>query len=207
MPVKNLVVRALGAFVLVTLVGCGGGDDPFGGGTVTLFASDLVLFSDGSDDPGLAELQVGTAAPGLGARIGLRFIIEEGANPLAPVFPSGDIVSAVLRVRQTGVTGDPYSSLGPLTVDRVDFGIALLSGDYAPPILTPDLGTLSNDPAVGIRELDVTAAVLAAKAAGSLTSDLLLLFAGVSKNPVATYAQFERATGNGDGPTLLLTYR
>jgi hypothetical protein len=203
----NGLKSALGALALLVVLGCGGGGDPFDGGTVTVFASDLVLFSDSSSDSGIAELRVGDTATDLGMRIGVRFIIEESANPLAPIFPSGDIASAVLRMRQTGVVGNPYAALGFISVDRVDFGVALLSGDYDPPVLTPDVGTLSDDAALGILELDVTAAVLAAKAAGSLTSDLLLRFAGSSANQIAEYAQFERATGNGDGPVLLLTYR
>jgi len=110
-------------------------------------------------------------------------------------------------MRQTGVVGGPYAALGFISVDRADFGVALLAGDYDPPILTPDLGTLSNDPALGVRELDVTAAVIAAKKAGSLTSDLLLRFTGTNLNQIAEYAQFERSSDSGDGPMLLLTYR
>ena len=195
----------LATLVFLALNGCGGGgDDPFSGGTTTVFASNLTLFEDGAVDPAPTDLKVGDLATDVQMRIGVRFVL---VDPLLLVPTADQVQSATLRLLSTNAVQSPYAALGSVVVDRVNFGLTLGNGDFAAPVLTANLGTISSAPGPGVRDLDVTAAVVAALTAGSLTSDFLLRFTGMSANQLAEYAAFERSTGNGDGPLLLITSR
>jgi len=167
-------------------------------------SSDVVIQSpaQGSSTGGLAA---GDTTGGLTLRSGMRF----GITPFLPV--GATVLSATLRICQTGVAGAPYPGLGTLVVDRVDFGLVLDGGDFAPVVLTPNIGTLSSSPLVGIYQIDVTAAVAADLAAGDFTSDFLLRFTSdVSANGVGDVALIEdseNSRGSGVLPLLTVTYQ
>lgn len=196
----------IGMLLIFTLSACGGSDsDPFSGGTTTVFSSsNRTLFEDSSADPGIDGLRMGDTANNVAMRLGLRFTL---VDPLLLIPAADDVASATLQLRQTRSVGGPYAAFGAAVVDRVDFGLTLGSGDFAPPVLTGNVGTLMSDGSPGVLQVDVTAAVVAALRAGSLTSDLLVRFSTSSADASAQYAEFERASGNGDGPLLLITSR
>ncbi|MDF1701777.1 MAG: hypothetical protein P1V36_11530 [Planctomycetota bacterium] len=206
MRFSSIKTASLGALLIFTLGACGGSDsDPFSGGTTTLFSSsNRTLFQDSSADPGTDGLRMGDTANDVAMRLGLRFTL---IDPLGLTPAADDVESVTLQLRQTRVVGAPYAAFGAAVVDRADFGLTLGSGDFAPTVLATSVGALMSDGTPGVLQVDVTAAVVAALRAGSLTSDLLVRFPTSSVDAAAQYAEFERATGNGDGPILLIRSR
>jgi hypothetical protein len=193
-------------FAFATLSGCGGGG---GGGTgettISLSPStDIVLFEDGSTNGAFPALYAGDLDTNVNIRSGLRF-------PIVPFIPTGaTILSATLHMHQVSVSGTPYTGLGGVVVDRVDFGTVLDAADFAPMVLMANIGGLSGDATPGIRNIDVTTAVEQDIAANDLTSDFLVRFSGVNPNNVAEYAEFENSNNDGgtmDPPRLVIVYR
>src|SRR5262249_7099359 len=160
---RGLVIAALILAPCATSACGGGGGGGSGVGTITFGPStDLTLVSDGSD--GGTGLSVGDTVSNLGLRVGLRF----GLFPFLPA--NATILSAKLHLRQRNVAGAPYAAFTNVLVDRVDFGLSLTAADFAPVVLTPNVGTISSDATLGVKELDVTAAVAADAAVNALTS-------------------------------------
>lgn len=69
------------------------------------------------------------------------------------------IESAVLRLYQFNVSGSPYSSVGNLLVDHLDFGATLENEDYLLPSLTSNLAVLSQSNNFEWKEAIVTEAI------------------------------------------------
>jgi hypothetical protein len=189
------------------LPACGGGGEGDISGVSTLtFApsSDVVAQSDtaGATSGGLVA---GDNDAGLSTRTLLRF----GITPFLPT--GATVISATLRIRQTGVVGTPYTLLGSLVVDRADFGVSVGGTDYNPTILAANIGTLSTTPAIGFLEVDVTAAVAADLADNDFTSDFLVRFVNaVAANGTADAALFEdseNSRGTGFEPELIVEYQ
>jgi hypothetical protein len=149
-------------------------------------------------------LNVGDTSTDLGMRAGLRF-------GLFPAVPTGAVVtSAYLHLQQAATVGTPFGTLGTVVVDRVDFGVALTAADYAPTVLGSAVATASMSASVGVREIDVTAAVAADVAAGALSSDFLLRFTGANPNGIQEYVTFEdseNSLGTADVPKLVIVYQ
>jgi hypothetical protein len=200
----RLLLVAMVTCTVAATTGCGGGGGGGGGTSILTFApsTDLTLVSDGS--PGASGLAVGDTAANLTLRTGLRF----GIFPFLPV--NATIDSAQLQLRQTAIAGVPYTALGSVLVDRVDFGLTLSASDFSPTVLTTNIGTLSNSTTLVVKELDVTAAVQADHAANALTSDFLLRFTSVGNvNATADTAVFEdqeNTFATGVTPLLVVTY-
>jgi parallel beta-helix repeat protein len=72
-------------------------------------------------------------------------------------FPLWAVIdSATLRMYQYSTTGTPYTDLGDLIVDHLNYGDTLDSDDFDLAALQDDIGTLSTDDTVEWKELDVT---------------------------------------------------
>ena len=69
-----------------------------------------------------------------------------------------EIVSAQMTIyHKIGpATGSPFTDLGNLIVDLVDYGPTLEQSDYDVPAVQPRFGILSDSPKDGVRSLDVT---------------------------------------------------
>ncbi len=74
------------------------------------------------------------------------------------------IVTAILRMYQLGMEGNPFISEGPLLVDHVDYGTTLNASDYSATPITSNIGVLATDPSgqdsfAAWKQLDVTSNV------------------------------------------------
>lgn len=128
--------------------------------------------------------------------------------------PAGSVVqSAVLRLDLFVVVGNPFTSLGAVVVDHLDYGGGLDFGDYAARGLEEGLGPLASDATLGPKTLDVTASVVGDVARGRTRAQFRLRFApkesdGDVSNDFASFAEAEAAvTGLGQRPTLSLVVR
>jgi hypothetical protein len=203
--VRRTALVALGLALSCASAGCGG--DGAGTTTATFTPStDATIQSDATIVlAGPLANTVGDTAGNLGQRVAVRFGI-------APFLPAGAVVtSATLQLRQAAVAGAPFAPLGAVVVDRVDFGLGVDGNDFNPPGATA-IGTLSPDATLGVKSLDVTAAVQADVAAGDLTSDFLIRFAiaFTDNDGVVDSVSFEDAEndlGTGTAPTLVVTYQ
>lgn len=203
------IASALVGLTLLLTPACGGGGggkqqfllqvaaDPVFDGFVTDTAfvdtTTASAISVGDTDAGFANV----------ARGFLRFHL--------PALPVGSrIVSVILHLEQSSVTGAPFASLGALVVDHVDIGSSLDATDYAATALDADIGTLSTTADLGPRQVDVTSAVLADEDAGRSTSDFRLRFpVGSDADGVDDYVQYDDAEdhfGSGQVPFLSVTY-
>jgi hypothetical protein len=213
MRVVGAAVGLRGALLLATLAagaGCGGSGGGGGGGgttTLTFTPSNDGCFSDTG-----AWLPNGGSAVSLGddpGNISWRGYVRFGIVPFVPA--GAVIVSAKLELRQQVVVGDAYGSLGTVVVDHVDFGVTIDGSDFSPTVLSPNIGTLSSDGALVVRQIDVTAAVVADLAGPGFNSNFLLRFTtGTDLDGVAELVRFEDAEndlGTGSPPRLLVTYR
>lgn len=127
--------------------------------------------------------------------------------------PAGSIVtSAVIRLDLFVVVGTPFTSLGNVTMDHVDFG-TLDGNDFAARALEEDIGMAATSEALGPRSIDVTDAVNLDVARGRNRSQFRLRFTpresdGDFANDFASFAEADAATsGNGQAPVLALVLR
>jgi hypothetical protein len=90
--------------------------------------------------------------PGVGYRQFFSF-------SLADIPEGAEILSSLLELYQTNAYGSPFSDLGSVVVDHVDYGATLDGTDYDMPALTPGIGTLSDNATEEYKTLDVTAYV------------------------------------------------
>ena len=73
------------------------------------------------------------------------------------ILPSSTFISATLRVFQEAVNGTPYTNLGSITIDHVDYGPTLEAANYNQAALQENIGILSNNATLEFKTLDVTA--------------------------------------------------
>jgi hypothetical protein len=66
------------------------------------------------------------------------------------------IVSASLELYQVNVWGSPFTDLGNVVVDHLDYGATLDGADYDATALTANIGTLSDNATEEYKSLDVT---------------------------------------------------
>lgn len=106
------------------LGGCGGG----GGSSAVTIAIlstpglDGFVQASGSVDPISTSLAAGDSTANAVARFFVSF-------PLGGIPAGATILSATLEVRQSAVIGTPYSDLGLLVVDHLDYGGVLDAAD------------------------------------------------------------------------------
>lgn len=127
--------------------------------------------------------------------------------------PSGAAVtSAVLHLRQANVAGNPYTDLGTVLVEHVDYGAsAPFKTNFAQAALDATGGTLSANSTLEDKALDVTASVQADLAAARTRSQFRLRFTPLDGNADGQddLATFENATndqGTTEVPRLVVTY-
>ncbi|MGE5551145.1 MAG: DNRLRE domain-containing protein [Bacteroidota bacterium] len=142
------------------LAGCGGGSPtPV---TVTLVSEagcdgHVAKFADDSlsASPGDVRLEIGDDSNNTAYRSFVSFLLD--------IPPGATIDSAVLRVyygHLADPTHDPFSTLGPVLADHVEYGGTLTTAAYDQPALAA-LGIFSAVAPADFVELDVTACVRA----------------------------------------------
>jgi hypothetical protein len=130
-----------------------------------------------------------------------------------PALPGGAVVDSVtLRLFQARVTGAPYTKLGNVIVDHLDYGTALDSADYDAAALEADIGTLSTDGTHGYKVLNATSAVLGDYGAARPRSQFRIRFSTVDGNNdgLSDYVEFgdaEKSCCPSNGvPHLVIVY-
>ena len=190
-----------------SLCGCGGS----GGGGAAILTHELSVNEDAYADStgGYFEdssngISVGDTSADAVRRGLVRFRVS-GSLPFGAT-----VVSAELRLYQANVAGAPYLSLGAVVVDHIDTGADMDAADYAGGTLTSQIGLLSLDPTLGPKSLDVTAAVLADRAAERGESEFRLRFPGGTDFDNTLDAVYfedkQNHHGTGQGPLLILRY-
>jgi hypothetical protein len=140
--------------------------------TVPLASSapvDGTVYSTAPPEATGTALRVGDDAANDPAKGLLRF-------PLGAIPPGAQVRAARLRVHQSAVVGAPFASLGAVKVEWVDAGPGLDAADHVSAPLSPFVATISQDPAIGPREVDVTIPVIQAHLALRTDIDLRLFF-------------------------------
>jgi len=196
------------------LCACGSGGEPFGApGTRTttlvlesLGTRDGFVRSDGYADvhgngPGVGDLD--HYANGTGLRMFFCFDLSE--------LPAGAVlVGARLEVFTTGAQGQPYTDLGPVVVDHVEYGDELDASDYVGHTLENDIGVLAAEDQRAYRLLEVAPQVQRDREAGRRFSQFRLRFL-VDANldggaDVVLVEDGERSRRTNNWPQLVLTY-
>jgi hypothetical protein len=105
---------------------------------------------------------------------------------------TGTIQHAVLALTQCAVFGSPFSKLGSVIVDHVDFGATPDTSLYYSTPLAADIGTLSADSTLGTKQLDVAASVANDVTNGRTHSEYRLRFSLLDDNldGVSDYVYF-----------------
>jgi hypothetical protein len=123
--------------------------------------------------------------------------------------PSGKTIDeATLRLYQKEVVGTPYSSLGSLIVDHLDYGDSLGSEDLSAGAITSNIGTLTSNASIEWKDLIVTNALKADISASRSRSQYRLRFTTESTGADA-WARFESGDnymGSGNLPQLVVKY-
>lgn len=119
------------------------------------------------------------------------------------------VVAAELRIEQAGLFGTPYTDLGSLRLDHVNYGATLSAADFDAPVLA-SLGILSTSTALEFKTKSVTAAVQddwANRAARSHRSQYRLRFFSLTDGDGAgDYATFTPGESASSKPRLEVTY-
>ena len=122
--------------------------------------------------------------------------------------PGSTIISAALRMYQEGVNGTPYTNLGSISVDHVDYGPNLDAADYDQAALQENIGILSNNATLEFKTLDVTARLQDDMDHGRTRSQYRLLFPTETDNDGVEDATFFTSANVGDNtPELVVTYQ
>ncbi|MBW2080509.1 MAG: hypothetical protein JRI27_06055, partial [Deltaproteobacteria bacterium] len=126
--------------------------------------------------------------------------------------PSGSIIgSAVLRMYQHTVNFAPYTDLGTVVVDHMEYGPHLTFEVYDLPTLQDNIGILSCGADIGWKEMDVTASVGNDLDAGRSLSQFRLRFSPIENDMDgdSDKANFEASgavSGLGNVAQLIVTY-
>lgn len=199
---------------LALLMGCGGSsanDDNFTEFTVFLGAEggfEGTLDASGAIAENAQGLTVGDRE-GLPQPGPVRACLSFS---LLSIPSNATITLAQLRLDQVFVSGTPYTALGALRVDHVNYGAAFPPpGAYQGSMLLGDTATLSTTPTLGPKTCSVTFPVQNDRAAFRTRSQFRLHFANADQNVdgLQTFVRFvdaESQGGVGQVPLLMLTY-
>jgi hypothetical protein len=171
-------------------------------------AEDGVVLSDHTVRTDGTLPQVGDLGASQPALVGRQFLSFD----LTPIPAGSIIVSAQLRADQYVVFGTPYTDLGAVLVDHLDYG-ALDETDFGARALQEGLGPLAKDAALGPTTVDVTEAVRQDLALARPRTQYRLRFApaetdGDASNDFASFAEADAATnGRGQAPVIAVTAR
>jgi len=123
--------------------------------------------------------------------------------------PSGKVIDeANLRLYQGEVVGTPYSSLGSLILDHLDYGDSLGNEDLNASAISSNIGTLTSNATVEWKDLIVTNALKADISSGRSRSQYRLRFTTEATGADA-WARFESADNymsTGNRPQLVVKY-
>ena len=123
--------------------------------------------------------------------------------------PSGKVIDeANLRLYQGEVVGTPYSSLGSLILDHLDYGDSLGNEDLNASPVSSNIGTLTSNATVEWKDLIVTNALKADISSGRSRSQYRLRFTTEATGADA-WARFESADNymsTGNRPQLVVKY-
>ncbi len=187
----------------LSLMGCGGGGDASSAITLAILSTpglDGQVTTEPSIESGSANMAAGDSSGGLTARLFVSF-------PLAGIPNGAAIQSATLELVQNSVSGTPYTDLGVLVLDHLDYGATLDQADFSLGALAPAFGVLSGSPVLGLRTLDVKTQVEADIAALRTRSQFRGLFGaptdGNADDDYVNFATNEAASGK---PVLVVVY-
>lgn len=157
------------------------------------------ITSGGSIISAGAQIMVGDTSVNTGVRGFLSFDIS--------TIPSGsNIVSATLRAYQEAVNGTPYTDLGNVIVDHLDYGATLDAGDYNIAALQGNVGTLSNNTVFEFKTLDVASIVQNDITMSRTRSQYRMLFPANTDSDGVEDATFFTGALRGNEPELVITY-
>jgi hypothetical protein len=123
--------------------------------------------------------------------------------------PDVRVEHASLRLYQGSISGTPYDNGDVVVVDEMAYGPELDTGDYDLAALDEEIGVLSTDATVGLRTLDVTAAVQNAIASGRPNAEFRIRFRNDAAMGRAIFDGPKDFDGNPgvNPPRLLIRYR
>ena len=203
--------RIVCLFTVLSVASCGGSGGGTGITTLEIASTgvidgfvrtDNLVFTAGSG-PDTGDLDCLT--PNLGCRMFFHY-------DLSGIPAGATIVSATFKPYQVVAVGNPFVSLGAVVVDHVDFGASLDAGDFNAPPLLPSFAVVSDSATVGHRFVDVTARVVADRAAARSYSEFRLRHASTDSNgdTVCDFVQWEdgeASWGSGGLPLLQVRYQ
>ena len=198
--------------IVCLTLGCGGGG---GGGAAnpTVDLPSRVQFDGFVTNTGIVETYGGGPLTGDVEGITPGVVSRQFYTFNRAPLPAGaTILSAVLRIYQEDVQGNPYTDLGVVVVDDLDYGLLLQAVHYDSVPLQANIGTLSANPTLEWKTLDVTAQARAAIQAGRdpqfrlRFSNTIFILDG--QNDFASFTDAEDSCcGNAHLPVLRVTYQ
>lgn len=126
--------------------------------------------------------------------------------------PKGAIIqNAVLRVYQSTVAGDPYTAIGALAIDHMDFGPSLEAEDYTLPALQSKFATLTTNSNSEWKEVVATEQVRFDQTSNRLVSQFRMQFdkermGGQAGGDFAYFESSENFGATGNLPQLVIIY-
>ena len=203
--------------LLLSACGGGGGDDP----APPPIPAAVALVSDSALDGYLGFVSASaTDVRNLENAIAVgdndRFVARRSIRGFLSfdlrALPAGTrVLSATLQVYQTSVSGAPYTTLGEIRADHVDYGEALDYDEFGIPFLgSSTAGVISRDPSLGWKLLDVTDRVVADLADGRTRSQYRLRF-GIrydddAVNDWALFEDGDMSQGTSNPPLLAIEF-
>jgi hypothetical protein len=127
---------------------------------------------------------------------------------LSELSAENTIKEATLRLYQVETVGIPYTSLGKLMVDHLNYGTSLEASDYAVAAITSNYVTLTNNPTVEWKDAIVTEAVKSDLVEGRTKSQYRLHFE-TEVTGADAWARFESGDNylsSGNLPQLVIKY-
>lgn len=199
----RMLSTALAVLAPLGLVGCGGGSGGAGPVTIGILSTpalDGYVLASGTVFNAQTLLAAGDTASGEMARFFVSF-------PLGAIPPGAQIQSASLEMTQSNVQGTPYTDLGFLVIDHMDYGASLDAPDFGLGALSPAFAVFSSTTALGLRTLDVTPQLEADIAALRTRSQYRCRFgADTDGNPDDDYVHFNANEAGSEIPVLVVTY-
>lgn len=209
MPVRarTSIVLALAAVLAPGCGGSGGPDD-----IVVALGGEAALDGYVRSDTGTAHPDGGGPFMGDFVFFGNRVARQFFSFAFVGLPASGQLVSATIRLNQQVVSGTPFTGLGSVLLEHVDYGATLNSSDFGISPLPGGALVLASDASLGVKELDVTTFVASDLAAGRTRSQFRLRFSLMdtdsdSSDDLVQYTDTENSiTGTGVPPQLVLTF-